>query len=191
MATSIYAPHILLSIFSIIILFASSIATSVDSPFMVAHKKVSLSRLKSGSEQISVSIDIYNKGSSTGYDLSLDDNTWPQDTFDLISGTPSKTWEKLESGSIVTHSFVLESKVKGLFHAKPAVIKFRIPTKASLQEAYSTTLLPLDILADKPQVKKLDIRLVASYGSLISVVSSVAIFAYLIASPSKSSKKRR
>ncbi|KMZ60509.1 putative Translocon-associated protein, beta subunit [Zostera marina] len=190
MTTTINVAHIFLSI---IILFASAIATSADSPFIVVHKKVSLSRLKSGSEQISVSIDIYNKGSSTGYDVSLDDDSWPQDTFDLISGTPSKTWEKLESGSIVTHSFVLESKVKGMFQARPAVIKFRVPTKASLQEAYSTILLPLDILADKPQVKKLDIvkRLIATYGSLISVVSSVAIFAYLIASPSKSSKKRR
>lgn len=37
------------------------------------------------------------------------------------------------SGGLLTHSFELEAKVKGLFHGAPAVITFRIPTKAALQ----------------------------------------------------------
>jgi len=39
----------------------------------------------------------------------------------------------LFSGATVSHSFVLESQAKGLFHGSPAVIKFRVPTKAALQ----------------------------------------------------------
>lgn len=37
---------------------------SSDVPFIVAHKKASLNRLKSGAERVSVTIDIYNQGTS-------------------------------------------------------------------------------------------------------------------------------
>ncbi|RRT74010.1 hypothetical protein B296_00008626 [Ensete ventricosum] len=43
--------------------FPAAMASS-DVPFLVAHKKVSLTRLKSGVERVSVSIDLYNEGFS-------------------------------------------------------------------------------------------------------------------------------
>ena len=39
----------------------------------------------------------------------------------------------LFSGGILSHTFELEAKSKGLFAGEPAVIKFRVPTKAALQ----------------------------------------------------------
>ncbi|CAL9046590.1 uncharacterized protein LOC135615530 [Musa acuminata AAA Group] len=172
--------------------FPAALASS-DAPFMVAHKKVSLTRLKSGVERVSVSIDLYNEGLSTAYDVSMNDDSWSQDMFDLVSGSTSKTWERLDAGSSASHSFVLESKAKGMFHGSPAVIKFRIPTKAALQEAYSTPIQPIDVLADKPPEKKFEWakRLLAKYGSLVSVLTLVGLFVYVIATPSKSSKKKR
>ncbi|XP_008791075.2 translocon-associated protein subunit beta [Phoenix dactylifera] len=188
----------LLLLLLVAILFSSPAIGSSDAPFMVAHKKVSLARLKTGVERVSVSIDLYNEGSATAYDVSLNDDGWSQDVFELVSGSASKTWERLDAGSTASHSFVLESKVKGMFHGSPAVIKFRVPTKAALQEAYSTPMLPLDILADRPPEKKFEWakRLVAKYGSLVSVLLLVTLFIYVIATPSKSSaakasKKRR
>ncbi|CAD5180763.1 unnamed protein product [Musa acuminata subsp. malaccensis] len=168
-----------------------AVMASSDAPFMVAHKKVSLTRLKSGVERVSVSIDLYNEGLSTAYDVSMNDDSWSQDMFDLVSGSSSKTWERLDAGSSASHSFVLESKAKGMFHGSPAVIKFRIPTKAALQEAYSTPIQPIDVLADKPPEKKFEWRLLAKYGSLVSVLTLVGLFVYVIATPSKSSKKKR
>ncbi|PIA41899.1 hypothetical protein AQUCO_02100022v1 [Aquilegia coerulea] len=134
----------------------SMASSSVDSPFIIAHKKVSITRLKSGSDKISVSIDIYNQGSATAYDVTLTDDSWSSDVFDLVSGKTSTSFERLDAGSLVSHSFVLESKVKGMFYGAPAVIKFRVPTKAALQEAYSTPILPLDILADRAPEKKFE-----------------------------------
>lgn len=46
------------------LLLVSSTLGSSDVPFIVAHKKASLTRLKSGAERVSVSIHIYNQGSS-------------------------------------------------------------------------------------------------------------------------------
>ncbi|XP_043811971.1 translocon-associated protein subunit beta [Manihot esculenta] len=187
----------LISILVALFLVSSSLA-STDVPFIVANKKATLNRLKSGAERVSVSIDIYNQGTSTAYDVSLVDDHWPQDIFDIISGNTSQSWERLDAGGILSHSFELEGKVKGLFYGSPAVITFRIPTKSALQEAYSTPILPLDVLAERPPEKKFEWakRLLAKYGSVISVISIVVLFVYLVATPSKSSaakasKKRR
>ncbi|GAV77227.1 TRAP_beta domain-containing protein [Cephalotus follicularis] len=190
------SPVMIAAIFALFL--ASSTLASTDAPFIVAHKKATLNRLKSGAERVSVSIDIYNRGSSTAFDVSLSDDSWPQDTFDVVSGNTSQSWERLDAGGILSHSFELEAKVEGLFYGAPAVVKFRIPTKAAFQEAYSTPILPLDVLADRPPEKKFEWakRLLARYGSLVSVVSIVVLFVYLVMSPSKSSsakgsKKRR
>ncbi|KAJ8644229.1 hypothetical protein MRB53_005977 [Persea americana] len=194
MAGNLFVSFLIIFLF----FFSATEATISDAPFMVAHKKVSLSRLKSGIERVSVSIDIYNQGFATAYDVSLSDDSWSPDVFDLVSGNISISWERLDAGSSVSHSFLLESKVKGLFHGAPAVIKFRVPSKAALQEAYSTPILPIDILAERPPEKKFESvkRLLAKYGSQISVLSIVGLFVYAMLSPSKSSaakgsKKRR
>ncbi|RDX71919.1 Translocon-associated protein subunit beta [Mucuna pruriens] len=162
---------------------------SSDVPFIVAHKKATLNRLKSGAERVFVTVDIYNQGTSTAYDVSLADDSWPSDTFDVISGSTSKSWERLDAGGILSHTFELEAKTKGVFSGEPAVIKFRVPTKSALQEALSTPILPLDVLADRPPEKKFEWRLLAKYGSLISVISIMVLFVYLVATPSKSSAK--
>ncbi|KAL2529247.1 translocon-associated protein beta (TRelated to AP2B) family protein [Forsythia ovata] len=180
------------------LLLASSTIASSEGPFIVAHKKAKLTRLKSGSERVSVSIDVYNQGFATAYDVTLNDGGWTQDIFDIVSGNTSTSWERLDPGALLSHSFELEAKTKTMFYGSPAVITFRVPTKASLQEAYSTPILPLDILADRPPEKKFEWakRLLVKYGALISVVSIVVLFVYLVATPSKSSgakgsKKKR
>ncbi|KAH7510791.1 hypothetical protein ACOSP7_002063 [Xanthoceras sorbifolium] len=185
----------LLSVLIALFLISSSLAIS-DVPFIVAHKKASLKRLKSGAERVFVAVDIYNQGSSTAYDVSLTDDSWSKDLFDVVSGNISHSWERLDAGGILSHSFELEAKVQGMFYGAPAVISFRIPTKAALQVAYSTPILPLDVLAEKPAENKIELRLLARYGSQISVISIVVLFVYLVISPSKSgagkgSKKRR
>ncbi|KAI7980874.1 hypothetical protein LOK49_Contig96G00017 [Camellia lanceoleosa] len=123
---------------------------------------------------------------TTAYDISLTDDSWSKDIFDSVSGNTSMSWERLDAGAVVSHAFELESKVQTLFYGAPAVITFRVPTKAALQEAYSTPIMPLDILADRPPEKKFELRLLAKYGSLISVLSIVTLFVYLVATPSKS-----
>ncbi|KAE9586556.1 putative immunoglobulin-like protein [Lupinus albus] len=172
------------------LLCSSNSHASSDVPFIVTHKKVNLNRLKSGAETVSVTIDIYNQGSSTAYDVSLLDDSWPNDAFDVIGDSISKSWEKLDAGGILSHTFDLEVKTKGVFSSEPAVVKFRVPTKAALQ-AYSTPILPLDVLADRTPKKKFEWakRLLAKGGPVFSVISIMVLFVYLVASPSKSGTK--
>ncbi|KAH9329335.1 hypothetical protein KI387_001443 [Taxus chinensis] len=129
-------------------------ASSTEIPFMVVHKKASLAKVSSDTERLTVTIDLYNRGSTTAYDVSLNDDSWPKDLFNLVSGNTSSSWDKLDVGAALSHSFVLESKVKGLFYGRPAVVKYRVAAKSALQEAYSTPIEPLDILAERPPEKK-------------------------------------
>ena len=48
--------------------------------------------------------------------------------FDLVTSN-----DVVCSGGLLTHSFELEAKTKGLFYGASAVITFRIPTKAAFQ----------------------------------------------------------
>ncbi|PAN17668.1 hypothetical protein PAHAL_3G148200 [Panicum hallii] len=177
---------------------ATATAAVGDAPFVVAHKKVALSRPGPGVERLAVTLNLYNQGAATAYDVSLNDDSWPQEAFEIVSGSTSKIVEKLDPGASASHNFVLEPKVQGRFQGSPAVIKYRVLTHAALQEAYSTPTLPLDILAERPPQQKFEWakRLVGEYGPLVSVVSSVGMFVYLVTSPSKSSavkgrKKKR
>ncbi|KAI3691555.1 hypothetical protein L2E82_49921 [Cichorium intybus] len=54
----------LLSLVLVFLVVSSTVIAGSDSPFIVAHKKATLNKLKSGAEKVSVSIDIYNQGST-------------------------------------------------------------------------------------------------------------------------------
>nr|KAJ0215074.1 hypothetical protein LSAT_V11C300143240 [Lactuca sativa] len=204
----------LLSI-AVVLLIASTVNAGSDAPFIVVHKKATLNRLNSAVEKLSVSINIYNQGSAAAYDVSLSDDGWSPEIFSIVSGNTSTSWEKLDVGALLSHSFELESRTKSVFYSTPAVITFRVPTKAALQEAYSTPLLPLEILSDKPRKTTLGLvsyklklkpfvsflvnvqSLMVKYGNLVSVISLVVLFVYLMVTPpnksnaAKGSKKRR
>lgn len=47
-----------------LLLAALSCTFAADAPFLVAHKKVALSRPKPGVERLAVSLDLYNQGSA-------------------------------------------------------------------------------------------------------------------------------
>ncbi|KAH0969577.1 hypothetical protein GBA52_028503 [Prunus armeniaca] len=164
----------LISAVVVLFLFTSALASS-DSPFIVSHKKgpstgsspalsaslfPSISTIKDlhpAWRPIFVILSVRSTRTfATAYDVSLSDESWPQDIFDVVSGNTSKSWERLDAGGIISHSFELEAKEKGIFNGAPALITFAHSTKAALQESYSTPILPLDVLADRPPENKFD-----------------------------------
>jgi len=181
----------------VLLLALLCVAGAADTAFILVHKTASLQRVKDV-ERVKVGITLQNAGSSTAYDVTLNDDTWPSALFSVLSGNTSTSWDKLEAGGVVSHSFVLEARSKGVFTGSPAVVKYRVSSKSALQEAFSTPLAGLDILSDKP-VRKYDWakKLAIKYGPLMVVLSIVGLFIYLLVSPAKSrkfskvSKKRR
>lgn len=60
----------LICLLLVVVLLSVPVFSSSDGPFIVAHKKASLNRLKTGAERVSVSVDIYNQGSAYAFLLS-------------------------------------------------------------------------------------------------------------------------
>lgn len=56
----------------------------------------------------------------------------------------------LFSGGILSHTFELEAKAKGLFAGSPAVIKFRVPTKSALQVNICCNCCLFLVFCEKP-----------------------------------------
>ncbi|XP_027124013.1 uncharacterized protein [Coffea arabica] len=155
-------PILLLALILVALSVFCAIALS-ETPFSLAHKKASLTKLNSGCERVSVTIDIYNRGLSTVYDLSAADDSWSLDVFDVVTGNTSKSWKTVDGGAHVSHSFELEPKAKSVYHGAAALITFRLPTKSK--------------------------KLPAKHGSHILVILLVGCFAHIIVSPSKSSTR--
>ncbi|XP_022844986.1 translocon-associated protein subunit beta-like [Olea europaea var. sylvestris] len=176
-----------------LIFVSSPFANASESPFIVAHKRVALKKINSGIERISVSIDVYNRGSATAYDVTLADDSWAQDVFDSVIGNTSKSWERLDAGSLVSHSFELESNVKTIYYGAPALVTYRVLTKSRLQEAYSTPILPLKILSDTESGKMTEKlkKLLVNYGSHISALLIVILFMHMVFNPSKQSGNKK
>ncbi|XP_075517165.1 uncharacterized protein LOC142551680 [Primulina tabacum] len=194
MAKTLVLPIVfVLTLLSICFTFSESAAAA---PFIVAHKRVSQKKLNQNMERVSVSIDIYNSGSDTAYDVTLTDDSWAQEVFDIVTGNTSKSWERLDTGALVSHSFELLSSVKTVYYGAPALITYRIPMKSKLQEAYSTPIMPLKILSEAASETKINLvsLLLANYGSHVSVVLVVFLFVSLMVSKpnaAKGSKKKR
>ncbi|GJW79644.1 hypothetical protein Tco_0143619 [Tanacetum coccineum] len=68
----------------------------------------------------------------TAYDVSLIDDGWTPEIFNVILDNTSSSWERLDVCAL-SHTFELESIVKTEFHSKPAVVTFHVPTKVALQ----------------------------------------------------------
>jgi hypothetical protein len=49
----------------LLVLSLAAAASAADAPFVVAHKKVALSRPKPGVERLAISVDLYNQGSAS------------------------------------------------------------------------------------------------------------------------------
>ncbi|KAH8933279.1 hypothetical protein BDL97_18G021900 [Sphagnum fallax] len=190
-ATAAAMMSVRLHLMSLMLLALLVFTAAVDNTaFLVVHKKATIQRVKGG-ESINVGITLYNAGSATAYDVSLTDDTWPSSLFSLVAGNTSQTWDKLEAGGSLSHSFIVESRIKGPFSGSPAVVKYRVASKSTLQEAFSTPLPVLDILSDKPAEKKYDWvkKLAVKYGPLVIVLTIVGLFIYLLITPSKSAKR--
>jgi hypothetical protein len=93
--------------------------------------------------------------------VTINDDSWPTEAFELVTGEKTKTLERLDpwvhfvmhlsargvsmywtendfiffsfSGATASHTFVLETKTQGRFQGSPAIITYRVPTKTALQ----------------------------------------------------------
>ncbi|GJP42932.1 hypothetical protein CLOM_g2455 [Closterium sp. NIES-68] len=174
---------------------AETAESSAEVPFLLVSKSVKIKKIREDNEDITVNIKIYNAGGSIAYDVSLDDENWPSDLFEVV-GNATHSWDSLAMGTSVSHSYVVKPKEKGTFVTPPATVKFRVTSQAQLLTAKSTGVPELDLLAPEAQgAKYLWLKdLAIQFGPLVGALSLVGVALLIVFAPitsKRSSKKRR
>jgi len=73
---------------------------------------------------LTVEYSLFNVGDSAALDVSLVDDTFPTDDFEVVHGKLNVKWERLAPGANVTHAAVLKPLKSGYFNFTAAQISY-------------------------------------------------------------------
>lgn len=82
-------------------------------------------------KDLTVEYSLYNVGDSAALDVSLTDNTFPTEDFELLHGQLDVKWERIAPGANVTHAAVLKPLKSGYFNFTSAEISYLASEDAS------------------------------------------------------------
>lgn len=74
-----------------------------------------------------------NAGSGSAYDVTLDDETWPEAKFSFKKGNGTGSWEKLVPQGSVSTSYVVTTTTPGIFVPPAAKVTYRDSSKPAPQ----------------------------------------------------------
>ena len=129
-------------------LLALFMATSVNGSLIV-HKKFKQETLVK-SDNISVIIQLWNKGPSRAVNITLHDQTFNNaSAFKLVSGKNYQKIPDLKTNQSHSISFVVRPKVSGWIAAYPAVVKYASEADGKKLTSYSS-FKAMHVLPYKP-----------------------------------------
>mmetsp|Transcript_7676 Transcript_7676/g.15622 ORF Transcript_7676/g.15622 Transcript_7676/m.15622 type:complete len:221 (-) Transcript_7676:563-1225(-) len=121
--------------------------TELTEAHLIARKTIAEKVSVSG-ENATVTIQIFNAGSSAAHGVSLKDTTFPSTYYDLVEGAFSAAWAKIGAGSNVSHTFVVKPKNAGMMMSGPAVVTYRPSDDSDEEQAMlSTSIIGRPVLS--------------------------------------------
>ncbi|KAK7009612.1 translocon-associated protein subunit beta, partial [Biomphalaria glabrata] len=90
---------------------------------LLASKNVLNQYLVEGKD-LTVEYKIYNVGSKVAFNVLLNDNSFPDSSFSIISGNLKVEWERIAPSSNVTHAVILKPLKSGYFNFTSAEISY-------------------------------------------------------------------
>merc|ERR1711957_997875 len=104
---------------------------TIASPAIVANK------------DFAVHYEIINTGTSTAYDIALDDTkSWPESQFERRVGLLAAQWRHLAPGSRVTHVVFLRAKARGPMSPREAHISYLDGRDGNVRSGFSNGVPP-------------------------------------------------
>lgn len=82
-------------------------------------------------KDLTVEYSLFNVGDSAALDVSLADNSFPADDFEVLFGLLDVKWERIAPGANVTHAAVLKPLKSGYFNFTSAEISYLASEDAS------------------------------------------------------------
>jgi len=105
------------------------------------------------SENITITIEIYNVGTGPAYTVSVED-PWPEDQFKLLEGSKSKTWQEIAPGMHETMNLTVIPNQNGPFPVHKAEISYQPQMEGHHVTGSSTGHPPFLILSREEFEKK-------------------------------------
>jgi len=120
------------------VLFVNAIGQ--DEPHLLVRKQIAHSPMVAKQEEFAVSYEIFNAGTSTAFDVRLDDTrAWSEHSFECTVGLLVAEWVRIPPGVNVTHVVFLKMNVAdGVVYGVPAAYTYR-NANGNLQVGTSTT----------------------------------------------------
>lgn len=87
---------------------------------------------------LTIKYDVYNVGSSTAFNIALQDDSFPLTDFEVVRGQLSVSWKSLPPNSNVSHVVILKPLKSGTFNFTSAGVKYQPTEEADVQVALTT-----------------------------------------------------
>jgi len=124
--------------------------TDDDESFLFVTKQT-VNRFIVQNKELTIKYGLYNSGPSTVFNVQLNDvHSFPTDKFELLAGTLSAKWERINSGANLTHVVVVKPKESGINNSTHAVVTYRKSEKSNdIQTAYSSEIGDVYIMTSR------------------------------------------
>ncbi|CAF0756721.1 unnamed protein product [Adineta steineri] len=93
-------------------------------------------------KELTIKYGLYNSGPTTVFNVNLNDvHSYPSTSYELLVGTLTPKWERINAGSNLTHVVVLKPKQNGISNSSHAVVTYQKSEKTSdVQRTYSSEI---------------------------------------------------
>lgn len=121
----------LLAVIAAVALSSEEAEVALDSPRILASKFLQ-SMYAVEHMDLVIEYSLYNTGDKTAYHVTLNDvHSFPTNSFEIIKGQLSATFERIAPGANVTHSVVVRPNQTGVFNYTEAQITYKVSETAS------------------------------------------------------------
>eukprot|EP01115_Flamella_aegyptia_P002576 TRINITY_DN136672_c0_g1_i1.p1 TRINITY_DN136672_c0_g1~~TRINITY_DN136672_c0_g1_i1.p1 ORF type:complete len:184 (-),score=68.57 TRINITY_DN136672_c0_g1_i1:8-559(-) len=116
---------------AVILLLAAAVYSS--NPSVIVYKQI-VTDYPTATRPMFVVVNIFNVGENPIYDINVNDDTWPKDGFQLVSGTPTAKFDQLAPGTNVSITLELIPQSNGEFDPVQAVVTYKTDADSETTE---------------------------------------------------------
>jgi len=119
------------------ILVGSGYCDSESNARLVVAKNV-LNQFVVEGKDLTILYTLYNVGSSPAIGVTLNEESFPESSFQVVHGLTSIKWKSIAPGTNVSHSIILRPLKAGVFNFTSAKVTYKPSEDAPVQVAFST-----------------------------------------------------
>merc|ERR1712018_697682 len=95
-------------VLSVFLAFFCTLCTADEENARLLASKSVLNKILVEGKDITVEYDIFNVGGSAAVDVVLNDESFPDSSFEIVSGSLNVKWSRLAPGSNVSHAVIVK-----------------------------------------------------------------------------------